>query len=115
MAEDKAHNRNTARIQKRLNELEAVLAAGMTAEASLAVLEEKMQLTIELQTAEDEHKAAVQVWCFVLCFAVLCCVGLCVVVLCCVVLCCVVLCCVVLCQRRCYQKAKAGTSTHGYR
>ena len=33
----------------------------------------------------------------------------------CVVLYCVVLCCVVLCRRRCYQKAKAGMSTHGYR
>ena len=46
---------------------------------------------------------------------VLCCVVLCCVVLCCVVLCCVVLRCVVLCRRRCYQKAKAGMSTHGYR
>ena len=45
----------------------------------------------------------------------LCCVVLCCVVLCCVVLCCVVLCCVVLCRRRCYQRAKAGMSTHGYR
>ena len=51
----------------------------------------------------------------VLCCVVLCCVVLCCVVLCCVVLCCVVFCCVVLCRRRCYQKAKAGMSTHGYR
>ena len=58
-------------------------------------------------------------WCGVLCTVVLCCVMLYCVVLCCVVLCCVVLCCVVwcgvVCQRRCYQKAKAGMSTHGYR
>ena len=53
--------------------------------------------------------------CVVLCCVVLCCVVLCCVVLCCVVLCCVVLCCVVLCRRRCYQKAMAGISTHGYR
>ena len=46
---------------------------------------------------------------------VLCSVLLCCVVLCCVVLCCVALCCVVLCQRRCYQKAMAGMSTHRYR
>ena len=54
------------------------------------------------------------VCCVVLCYVVLCCVVLCCVVLCCVVLCCVVLCCVVLCRRRCYQKAMAGMSTHGY-
>ena len=44
---------------------------------------------------------------------VLCCV-LCA-VLCCVVLECSVVWCGVVCRRRCYQKAKAGMSTHGYR
>ena len=48
---------------------------------------------------------------------VVCCVVWCSVVLCCVVWCgvdCVVWCGVV-CRKRCYQKAIAGMSTHGYR